>query len=104
MREHIVLGTTPVSATNEDFSKGYEDFSKGYKEGYLRFIKHYQNNPLTDVDVCRFLIRNTLDILTSDRYRAGYIMGWSAALHRRGPATTVSYSVTGTQQQVQVPA
>ena len=96
MGEHIVLGITPVSVSNEEFSKGYQ-------EGYLRFIKHDQGNPLTDVDVYNFLIRNTLDILTSDRHRAGYIMGWSAALHEQSRSVTpFSSCVTSTQQQVQV--
>lgn len=98
MGEHIVLGTTPVSVTDEEFSKGYQ-------EGYQRFIECHQGNPLTDVDVYSFLIRNILDILTSDRYRAGYIMGWSAALHRQGGSrTAVSYYVANTQQRVQVTA
>lgn len=96
MGERIVLGTTSISVTNEEFSKGYQ-------EGYLHFIAHNQGNPLTDVDVYSFLIRTTLDIVTSDCHRAGYIMGWSAALHGQiCSGTPVSCYITNTQQQVEV--
>ena len=96
MGEHIVLGTIPISVASEEFSKGYQ-------EGYLHFIEHDQGNPLTDVDVYNFLIRNILNVLVTDRFKAGYIAGWSAALHGQSASgPTVSYYVTNTQQQVEV--
>ncbi len=97
MGERIVLGTTTVDLSSEDFSRGYQ-------EGYLRFTTYYQGKPLTDADVYGFLARNIYDSMTTDRYRAGYIMGWSAALHGQGrPGPTVG-SYANAQQQVQVQA
>ncbi len=98
MGEHIVLGTIPISVENEEFSKGYQ-------EGYLRFTEHYQSKPLTDANVYGFLARNIYDTMTTDRYRAGYIVGWCAALHGQGQSRpTVVSSIATTQQQVQVTA
>ncbi len=74
MGERIILGTTPIEVATEDFSKGYQ-------EGYLRFTTHYQRKSLTSLEVYGFLVRNILDPITSANYRAGYILGWSAALH-----------------------
>ncbi len=97
MGEHIVLGPTPVEVASQDFSLGYQ-------EGYLRFTDHYQNKHLTDLDVFNFMFRNILDGMTTERYRAGYVMGWNAALHAQGrPGPMVGYYVAD-QQNAQVQA
>lgn len=96
MREHIILGNTPLAVTDQDFSAGYQ-------EGYQRYITHYQNKPLTDEDVYGFLARNIYDTMKTGRYRAGYIVGWCAALHGQCQSrATVVYPIATTQQQVQV--
>jgi len=85
MGQHIVLGPTDIAVIDQDFGAGYQD-------GYLRFIDHYQDKPLTEAEVYGFLVRNLLDVITTDRYRAGYVVGWCAALHGQGhPGLTVGY-------------
>ena len=95
MGQHVILGSTDIAVTDHDFSTGYQ-------EGYERFLERYHGNPLTDLEDYGFLIRNTLDVLTTDRYRAGYVLGWCAALHSLGhPGATVGYYADNQTVQVQ---
>ncbi len=87
MGERIVLGATHIDVADQEFSTGYQ-------EGYQRFTEHYQDKPLTDANVYGFLARNLYDCMTTDRYRAGYIVGWCAALHGQGYARpTIGYVI-----------
>lgn len=96
MEECIALGNIAIEVADQDFSKGYQ-------EGYLHFIEHYQSKLLTDASVYGFLAQNIYDTMTTDRHRAGYIVGWCAALHGQGRSrSTVVSSITTIQQQVQV--
>jgi hypothetical protein len=95
MGQHVILGSTDITVTDHDFSTGYQD-------GYARFLERYHGKPLTDLEVYGFLVRNTLDVLTTDRYRAGYVVGWCAALHSLGrPGATVGYCAETKTVQVQ---
>jgi len=95
MGQHVILGSTDITVTDHDFSTGYQ-------EGYERFLERYHGKPLTDLEVYGFLVRNTLDVLTTDRYRAGYVLGWCAALHTLGrPGATVGYYTESQTVQVQ---
>lgn len=94
MGQHVILGSTDIAVTDHDFSTGYQ-------EGYKRFLERYQGKPLSDLEVYGFLVRNTLDVLTTDRYCAGYVLGWCAALHTLGrPGATIGYYVESQNVQV----
>lgn len=96
MGERIVLGTTHIEVIDHEFSAGYQ-------EGYQRFLTYFQEKPLTDVQVYGFLATNIYGCFHSDRHRAGYILGWCAALHALGrPGPTVGYYVASTQTDVEV--
>lgn len=96
----MVLGVTHIDVADQELSTGYQ-------EGYQRFTDHYCGKPLTDDGVYGFLARNIYDCMTTDGYRAGYILGWCAALHSQGLARpTVGYVVVfaATQPQQKVTA
>ena len=67
------VGNTAIAVQDEQFQEGYQ-------QGYERFYQRYAHVPLTDLEVYRFVLRNVLDTFTSERERAGYIIGWMAAL------------------------
>ncbi len=94
MGERFVLGATHIDVADHEFSTGYQ-------EGYQRFTTHYQDKTLTDIQVYGFLATNIYDCFHSDRHRAGYVVGWSAALHALGrPGATIGYYVTSQDVQV----
>ncbi len=96
MGKRIVIGNTAIEVADQELSTGYQ-------EGYLRFTELYHDKPLRDTDVYGFLARTMYDYTTSDRYRAGYIVGWCAALHGQGhPGATIGYYVADARQKEQV--
>jgi len=97
MGERIVLGATHIDVADQEFSKGYQ-------EGYQYFITHHQGAILTDIQVYGFLATNIYDCFHSDRHRAGYLLGWCAALHGQGHAgPTISYVVAQSVVGPQLP-
>ncbi len=94
MGERLVLGETHIEVTDQELNAGYQ-------AGYQRFLTHFRTTLLTDNQIYGFLATNIYDCFHSDRYRAGYILGWCAALHALGrPGATVGYYVA--RQNVQV--
>ncbi len=94
MGERIVLGATHIDVADHDFSAGYQ-------EGYHRYTTYYHDKPLTDASVYDFLARTVNDCFHTDRHRAGYIIGWCAALHMVGrPGATIGYYIAGQDVQV----
>ena len=78
------VGNTVIQVQNEQFQYGYQ-------QGYERFYERYAHIPLTDLEVYRFVLRNVLDTFTSELARAGYIIGWLAAL--------IEHRQTGTERE-----
>ncbi len=77
MGERIVLGATHIEVTDHEFSAGYQ-------EDYHRFLTHFHDTLLTDNQIYGFLATNIYDCFHPDRHRAGYLIGWCAALHTLG--------------------
>src|SRR5437588_7868996 len=57
-----------------------DDFFSGYQVGHLIYMAEWQGIQVTDVRIYNFVCQMSQSVVGSDRYRAGTISGWYAAL------------------------
>lgn len=72
--EHRQLGTTTITARDDDFFNGYQAGSLAFRVGAPAV-------PLTDDSLYDFLCKQFFRVDTSDRFRTGYVSGWFAGLY-----------------------
>jgi hypothetical protein len=68
------IGTTIIHVQDDEFFNGFQ-------AGTLLYRLQASPAGFTDQGMYTFLVRYCLDIHTGDRYRAGAIAGWFAALY-----------------------
>ena len=68
------IGTTIIHVQDDEFINGFQAGT---------FLYRLQASPagFTDQGIYTFLCQHCLDVHTTDRYRAGAIAGWFAALY-----------------------
>lgn len=73
-RESRQIGTTTIHVQDDEFFNGYQ-------AGILLY--HVQATPagFTDMEMYAFICQQCQSVQTTDRYRAGCISGWFAALY-----------------------
>lgn len=59
-----------------------EQFGNGYTVGYLRYLLDDASRALSEEKIYEFLIRHLLNARETDRWNAGLITGWIAAMHK----------------------
>jgi len=84
----LQIGATPITCQHADF--GY-----GYRDGHTRFIEHYKGQPIADLQVYSFIFSNIMSVAHSNAYNAGYVLGWSAALHGQSSLAAIDQAVEG---------
>ena len=57
-----------------------ERFLEGYHTGYRRYRAVYQGSLMGDEEAGAFLLESLVKSLLPDRYNAGFVTGWYAAL------------------------
>ncbi|HLZ55973.1 MAG TPA: hypothetical protein VKR06_03405 [Ktedonosporobacter sp.] len=74
MKTELQIGLTPITCQHTDFAYGYQ-------AGHERFTFHYKGQPIADLQAYSFIFSNIMSVAHSNAYNAGYVLGWSAALH-----------------------
>jgi hypothetical protein len=72
MRE-LSIGTLSVTVSDEHFMQGYQ-------AGSTRYQQVYHKSALSERGVYAILMQRITDSTKQDRYNAGFITGWYAAL------------------------
>jgi hypothetical protein len=72
--EHLPIGNTTLLVEDDEFGNGYQ-------VGYLRYITEYKEMLLSDSQVYHFMMQTCLDVSHTDRWNAGVVSGWVAAMH-----------------------
>jgi hypothetical protein len=79
MGKRLVFGPTHVAVQDEELSKGYQ-------EGHTLFTHRYHGTVLTEQAIYDLLANQVCSVQSSDRHRAGFVLGWCAAFHGQGRA------------------
>ena len=69
-----LVGTLSITMRDGEFITGYE-------AGYERYLLLYRHAAISDNGVYAFLAKELSDLTHQDRYHAGFITGWYAALY-----------------------
>jgi hypothetical protein len=72
--ERRPFGVTTIEVADDEFFNGYQ-------AGYLLYRITPQVGPLTDTGIYNFLCKHLSAVTTTDRFRAGVLSGWYAALY-----------------------
>jgi hypothetical protein len=88
----VQLGSIPIQVTDGEFSTGFQ-------VGYLAFKTDFQDQPATDEFLYTIIARTFTNVHHTDRYRAGYLVGFMTALCEQ---QTASASSLNQKAEVQV--
>ena len=73
-RESRQIGTTTIHVQDDEFFNGYQ-------AGTLLYRVQTAPAGFTDTEIYAFICKHSQSVQTTDRYRAGCITGWFAALY-----------------------
>jgi hypothetical protein len=79
MRHHPHPESRPIGTTIIHVQD--KEFFNGFQAGTLLYRLQASPAGFTDQQIYTFVCRHCLSVSTSDRYRAGVITGWFAALY-----------------------
>jgi hypothetical protein len=74
----VQLGSIPIQVTDSEFSIGFQ-------VGYLAFKTDFQDQPTADELLYTIIAQTFIDVHYTDRYHAGYLVGFMAALCEQPP-------------------
>jgi hypothetical protein len=70
---HTTVGDTIIAVSDEQFTEGFE-------AGYLYFRLAHRGTPLSEQHIYRTWMEMLLHPRFTDRWKAGYLLGWAHAL------------------------
>lgn len=73
-QESRQIGTTTIHVQDDEFFNGYQ-------AGILLYHVQGTQAGFTDTEIYTFICQHSQSVQTTDRYRAGCISGWFAALY-----------------------
>ncbi|HEU5375450.1 MAG TPA: hypothetical protein VFV38_08430 [Ktedonobacteraceae bacterium] len=86
------IGTTMIHVQDEDFFNGFQ-------VGTLLYRLQVSPAGFSDQDIYTLICKHSQDIHTTDRYRAGAIAGWFAALYDYHLPSGASLPLTSPTQE-----
>jgi hypothetical protein len=60
-----------------------DDFCNAYMAGYLTYRLDYQGKAMSDADIYEFIMQHLHDVRHTDRWNAGFVLGWAAGMHEK---------------------
>lgn len=60
-----------------------DDFCNAYTAGYLTYRLDYQGKTMSDNDIYEFIVQHLRDVRNTDRWNAGFVLGWVAGMHEK---------------------
>ena len=97
---HLPVGNEQRQIGQAIITLADDHFINGYQAGHLQYMLGYRNRLLSDEDIYHFLANNLLTPFHSNRWNAGYVMGWMITLYEKQMAPPVSYCRGAEQQEV----
>lgn len=75
MEQHVI-GNAIIIVTDDHFCNAYT-------VGYLTYRLDYQGKTMNDTDIYEFIVQHLRDVRNTDRWNAGYVLGWVAGMHEK---------------------
>lgn len=75
MEQHVI-GNAIIIVTDDHFCNAYT-------VGYLTYLLDYLGKAMSDNDIYEFIVQHLCDVRNTDRWNAGYVLGWVAGMHEK---------------------
>lgn len=60
-----------------------DHFCNAYTVGYLTYLLDYLGKTMSDTDIYEFIVQRLRDVHNTDRWNAGFVLGWAAGMHEK---------------------